>query len=95
MWVLISLAAALVLKVYTSRAIVELQGRLYQARQALREAKKEKHTVTQRQARAADELEMASQRVQSMKQLIDDLNLRLEGGDMKEVVIAEDVNPAE
>ena len=78
MWILITLAAVLVLKAHTSRETERLHCRIHEARKALREAQEKKRTVAERRAAAEDALKQMEFRVQQMKEVIADLKNRLE-----------------
>ena len=91
MWVLVGLAAVLLLKAYTRKEIKKLNGRMYEARKVLREARDKEHSVAERQAGVKDELERMTHRVRLMRDIIADLNARLAGADMQKVAVAKEV----
>ena len=89
MWLLVALAAVLLLKAYTRKEIKKLNSRMYAARKVLREARDEEHSVAERQARVGHELERMTHRVRSMRHIIAELNARLAGADMQKVAVEE------
>ncbi len=81
MWVMISLAVVLVLKAYTSREIGKLLSRIYESRKALREVKEKRPAVAQRLAAVKHDQERMQFRVGQMKEVLDDLKIRLESAE--------------
>lgn len=79
MWILICLAAALLLKAYTSREIQHLLVRIHDGRNFLREANEGKRKAARWQDAVENERKQMEFTVRRMKAHIGELEFRLEG----------------
>lgn len=82
LWLVVfSLGMILIVKWYTSREIQRLYRKAHGLRQDRRMASDKLRTVTRRRAKVEEEVERMKFKVQRIKNIIDDLNTRLEGAE--------------
>ncbi len=76
-WVLITLAAVVGVKYYTSVGLRQLDRRLASVKRDLERSKEGRKEKQQAQAEVAEEEEICETRIRNMKDLISDLEYRL------------------
>ena len=91
-WVLFSLVAVVIVKYYTSMQMRSLEQRLNVAREEAHKAKEKLLEAQKQLDEAKAQEDLYEQRIRSMNEMIQDINIRLTAGEQsKEELIAEEI----
>ena len=88
MWVLLTLAFVLALKIYTLRTIRDLRRRIAREKHELKERREVLGKLKRQGTWVADEAGKLTFKTERMRQTIEDLNLRLGGAGTSEDAVA-------
>ena len=89
-WVVFSLAGVVLVKYYTSNEMHKLERRLATAKNDLHRIKRRYEEVQEERNEVAAEAALQEERIRSMKELIQDINIRLTARDASEEDLREE-----
>ena len=92
-WVLIALVMVVGVKYYTATRMRDLERRLNRVKEGLHAKKDEYRAVISRQEEVQTEEDQHSERIRFMKELIHDIELRLQGQDQPKGKVILDAAP--
>ncbi len=83
-WVVVALVSVVVVKYYTSIGKRKLEERLTRVKTALVDARKKLRSAQNEQAGVTEEMDEMEERIRRMKEIMDDLGLRMQSKEQPE-----------